>query len=603
MKIAVCTLVAALVLATSITVGAQTPPARIVVHDETQLPRFAYPLKMAPSELLLADDATFAPFAATVGADVDKTLQDYDIQDLSTLREVLQTKLALQMLAGDADGARATIATIRADQPKADLKLLTDRLYLLQLDSRNGANATDLDRTFIDALPFDVVADSVKQSYGSEQSVTQDVVVGFIQHDLDPIYQRTGTLDGPAAGELVQLRAQLRFALPLYAVDVGVLHAYIAQHNVVKPDIWAARDVRLTPAQVVRPVVVGIWDSGVDLIDYPANVYVDRAGKHGLALADDGSPSPKYTYTLPPTTAAKYASEVKLLDGQADAQSAIDSPAADAYRHFLRALSPAQAAGFSFDMDWISEYAHGSHVAGIAVRGNPGAKIAVARFDDNLPNLSFAPSDAWLKRMAAGFAATAAYFRANHVRVVNMSWSDNVSEFEEWLAKTDPVSDPKTREARAQALYADWRQAIERVIAGTPGTLFVGAAGNGDNDATFAGEVPASLSFPNMITVGATDQAGDATTFTSYGPTVAVYADGFHVPSKIPGGYTVKFSGTSMASPAVTNLAAKLFALDPALTPVQARALIVSGATLSSDGKRKLIDPQRSVALLKKTQK
>ncbi len=56
-----------------------------------------------------------------------------------------------------------------------------------------------------------------------------------------------------------------------------------------------------------------------------------------------------------------------------------------------------------------------------------------------------------------------------------------------------------------------------------------------------------------------------------------------------------------MAAPAVTNLAAKLFALDPALTPVQVRALIVDGASLSEDGKRKLIDPQRSVKMLRST--
>lgn len=69
-----------------------------------------------------------------------------------------------------------------------------------------------------------------------------------------------------------------------------------------------------------------------------------------------------------------------------------------------------------------------------------------------------------------------------------------------------------------------------------------------------------------------------------------VYADGFHLGSYIPGGKIVKFSGTSMASPAVTNLAAKLFAIDPSLTPEQARTLIVDGATTSEDGPRKLVN-------------
>ena len=54
-----------------------------------------------------------------------------------------------------------------------------------------------------------------------------------------------------------------------------------------------------------------------------------------------------------------------------------------------------------------------------------------------------------------------------------------------------------------------------------------------------------------------------------------------------------------MASPNVVNLAAKLFALDPTLTPARAIELIRAGATTSADGRRHLIDEQRSVALLK----
>jgi subtilisin family serine protease len=42
------------------------------------------------------------------------------------------------------------------------------------------------------------------------------------------------------------------------------------------------------------------------------------------------------------------------------------------------------------------------------------------------------------------------------------------------------------------------------------------------------------------------------------------------VESYVPGGEKMKLSSTSMASPNVANLAAKLFALDPNLTPQQA---------------------------------
>jgi subtilisin family serine protease len=78
----------------------------------------------------------------------------------------------------------------------------------------------------------------------------------------------------------------------------------------------------------------------------------------------------------------------------------------------------------------------------------------------------------------------------------------------------------------------------------------------------------------------------------------SVDADGYNVESYVPGGAKLRLSGTSMASPNVVNLAAKLFALDPALTPAQVIELIRRGATTSEDGRRHLIDEKRSVALL-----
>jgi len=53
-----------------------------------------------------------------------------------------------------------------------------------------------------------------------------------------------------------------------------------------------------------------------------------------------------------------------------------------------------------------------------------------------------------------------------------------------------------------------------------------------------------------------------------------------------------------MASPNVVNLAAKLIALDPSLTPEQTLDLIKRGADPSADGRLHLINPKATVALL-----
>ena len=93
--------------------------------------------------------------------------------------------------------------------------------------------------------------------------------------------------------------------------------------------------------------------------------------------------------------------------------------------------------------------------------------------------------------------------------------------------------------------------------------------------------------------------AGKETDFTSYGDTVVLHADGDEGESFVPGGSRIRMSGASMASPNVANLAAKLFALDPSLTPVQVIELIEKGATASEDGRLHLINPKASVALLR----
>ncbi len=150
---------------------------------------------------------------------------------------------------------RASVAQLRAAETKAASALLAGRLQLASLSG--AAGFADADRTAVDALPWSVVADSVKATAAFEPITTRDAVVGEVAHDFDPIAAKTGTLDGPSARALVQRRAQL-LLLPYFSQDATILAAYIAKHNVVKPDIWAARDVSLTPSQIKAPVRIGI---------------------------------------------------------------------------------------------------------------------------------------------------------------------------------------------------------------------------------------------------------------------------------------------------------------------------------------------------------
>lgn len=589
------------------------------VNTAADLPRFSFPLAEPASVLLVADDASFNVFAKQVGTDVDSVLSGYNISDKETLRELLGARYQVQLLAGDAKGALATLDQIRDLQDKPAAKLtsgLTARAMAEAYEeSGTGSEAGSraafeqaFQRHFseaINALPWANTQDTVKGLRRGFELRSTSLLVSDAKADLDPQVAKTGGLDLQGAESLLSMRLAEKL-LPLATSALAVLSPYIAAHDVKKPDIWAARDVTLTPDEKLTPVRIAIFDSGVDTSLYPGLLFVDphpgAHSPHGLAFDMQGN---LYNGDLQPLTEEQRAAYPKWLtqaQGLYDLQNGSDSPAAAEVRKTMSSMPPDRLAPLLKTFDFLGQYMHGTHVAGIAVRGNPAARLVVAQFNDSLPDLPFTPSIAWAEKFKADFREVGDYFRENDVRVVNMSWADSQSEIEQWLDKTSAEKDPDKRKQLAAEIYAVWRDGVEGAIEAAPNTLWVCAAGNSNSNASFLGDVPASLELPNLITVGAVDQAGDETSFTSYGKTVVLDADGYEVESYVPGGTRLKESGTSMASPNVVNLAAKLIALDPKLTPVETIALMKQGATASADDRLHLIDPKATLAQLKKQQ-
>jgi len=601
-----------ILLFSSVISGICQTSAKKKVTRETDLPRFSYPVRGSASELVQADEATFNAFAAKVRADLDGVFRDYDIADKSMLRALLSAKLNLQDLAGEYQDALATVNAIRALQEKPAQKLLSGLVSRAMLQAKIETHSTTGPafqqafrrhyREAVDPLPWDLVQNSIKAGYSGARLLNPASDLSYVKDELDPAVQKSGALDNNQAWELIIVRNDLRSSMELAPVRAAVLKQYIAAHNVMKPDIWAAREVTLTKDQSSNPVLVAIWDSGIDISLFPDQLFTDPkpsgSGTHGLAFDDQGGPSTTWLHPLTPEQRRRYPEIRDEIKGRLDIQNGLDSPEADALEKKLHSLSVDQMYELREVEKMISFYIHGTHCAGIAVRGNPAARLVVMRFNDQLPDLPFLPTPEWAHRLGADFQQMSDYFRTRNVRVVNMSWGDEVAEFETWLSKTGGGGDPAERKKRAEELYAIWREAIESAIKNAPKTLFVTGAGNADANAGFLGDVPASLHLPNLIAVGAVNQAGDETSFTSYGDSVLVDADGYLVESYVPGGARLRLSGTSMASPNVVNLAAKLFALDPSLTPAEVIDLIKRGATPSEDGRRHLIDEKQSVALL-----
>lgn len=579
----------------------QINSTKIKITKLADLPPHTYAVSGKAADFV-KNDADVAALARQVEADVQHDLAAYDIQDPTTLRGLYATLITTAMLRRDYPTALADAQQVRRYTDKPQEKLtsgLTVQALVTSLQSPNGDFARTLEsnlQTALEALPYDQVQDSLKSSKGTYEIITEPLLLGSLSAGIDPVMQ-TGTISQGVADGLLGAAFTERYILPNKAALLAAYTTVVDAHKTaVKPDIWPARDIALASsgplAPKLHPVLVGIWDSGVDLSLYPSHSWTDTNGTHGIAFTLHSDPSSSLIYPLP----ADDQQYKNYLKGFEDLQANVDSPDAAAVRAKLATLSQDQVKPFLEGLGQYGNYAHGTHVTGIALSGNPAAHVVVSRLTFDYHLVPEKPTVAQAKKDADATVTSVNYFKAHGVRVVNMSWGGDLASIDTALEQNHFAGTPTERRALAKKIYNIGYSELYNAMKADPTTLYCIAAGNSDNDVEFSDVFPSSFKLPNVLVVGAVDQAGDQTSFTSFG-NVDVYSDGFEVNSYIPGGDHARLSGTSMAAPQVTNLAAKLFAVKPSLTVAQAKAIIISTADPRQVGGKtvRLINPKKAV--------
>jgi len=143
--------------------------------------------------------------------------------------------------------------------------------------------------------------------------------------------------------------------------------------------------------------------------------------------------------------------------------------------------------------------------------------------------------------------------------LVQLASSDTFEENEQDLISAG--SSPSDARRDAKRIMETWSTEWEHVFHDFPATIFVVAAGNGGMDGSGDliisgnpdGPLPASLSFKNMIRVGAVSKERCISKFSNTGADVA--ADGVEIPSTTgcKNKAIARFSGTSQASAIFTH--------------------------------------------------
>ena len=575
------------------------------IEKAADLPRFTYKIDGSVEDVI-RDDAKFRRFAADVRRDAESVLSGYQIDDRATLRQIEGELTQLDYLDGNLDSALKRAARVRELQEKPAEKLMSG----LQLRAMVGAQHKVGNRTsdayraetgrLIDAdlaqMPYDVVQNEVKEAKASAEIASEALTLGYARTVVQPTVDKAGSLSSDLAPILVSARYRLTASLPLKATLIETYSRYLAAHKVDKPDIWAARDVQLAPGKALATVNVAVWDGGLDTALFADRIVKDANQPAVIAFDRYAKPAAGALQPIPAELQNRIPQMKSRLKGFSDLQSNIDSPEASEVKQYLSSLKPEEYKPAFEELGLAGNWMHGTHVAGITMAGNPYARLVTGRIEFDwhmLPDPC--PTRELAERDARNQQAYVDFFKQHGVRVVNMSWGGSVKGIEEQLELCNIGSGPDERKKIARDYFEIQKEALTKAFASAPAILFVTAAGNSNEDASFVEDIPAGIALPNLLTVGAVDKAGDEASFTSYGATVVVHANGYQVESVIPGGDKLAESGTSMASPQVANLAAKILAVNPKLKPEEVIRLIRGTADKTADGRRTLVNPKKAV--------
>jgi subtilisin family serine protease len=144
--------------------------------------------------------------------------------------------------------------------------------------------------------------------------------------------------------------------------------------------------------------------------------------------------------------------------------------------------------------------------------------------------------------------------------------------------------DRKKKGVNVRVISASWgstsrSKALEDAIraAGDAGILFVAAAGNSSTDNDKRPHFPSNYDLPNVISVAALDRTDQLASFSNYGAkTVHIAAPGKDIISTWLNDDYRGASGTSMATPHVSGVAALILAKSPNLSVQKLRERLLS---------------------------
>lgn len=271
----------------------------------------------------------------------------------------------------------------------------------------------------------------------------------------------------------------------------------------------------------------------------------------------------------------------------------------------------------------FKKHSHGTFVAGIALREGEninlfpirGLHIAapVIAVEDSssevAPNLvSKTPEEKFKEtvrnsqdRVMRKFSKISRYLALNGVNIVNASYGITYKNIatrirENYLELTGSEINGPRLQVEVDDYFRNIMERTNKVIRKYPKMLFVFSAGNSGLDNDLYPHYPSKIKLPNTISVGAMN--GDyLASFSNFGKNhVDIGAPGVAILSIVPGVYSADgkglyspSSGTSMAAPYISNLAAQILNINPKLKIEDVKQIILETGEVKEHLRTKLL--------------
>ncbi len=273
---------------------------------------------------------------------------------------------------------------------------------------------------------------------------------------------------------------------------------------------------------------------------------------------------------------------------------------------------------FMNKVNFVGGYIHGTHVAGISLSENSQAKVlslkiiptayqeskkighltvrsetgGIFSFTSEEPNKTLDQFSADIEenanRQVNQMVALHGYMNFHKVDVVNQSFGIGFGDALNFI-KAGFVEDLKrepTNEELVKLAIIYFVKILKegpKMFEAASNTLFVIAAGNDSSNNDLYPDYPANIQADNKIVVAATLGYNSFATFSNYGATkVDVAAPGVAINSTAPTNAYIPLSGTSQATPYVTNIIAAMKDVNPSLSARDLKAIVLGTVDVKS---------------------